>query len=208
MLGGVTILKFSEKCIELDRSSIFKFMVSLILLTITAPIRLVCEIAVKIMLTTKEMILRVLITAVLLNIVLLGLFVLAYKLPFRFVNVSSEVALGSLALSILLLIFFFIAKDKIMPDSVNIYGLLGMDDEYDEYDDEYEDEYEDDYEDGPEEPAEESADEEIFTDPTDDAFAIFDNEQYTEYENSGGADDEIFLRDKIDISEFLEDDLP
>ena len=197
MLGGVTILKFSEKCIELDRSSIFKFMVSLILLTITAPIRLVCEIAVKIMLTTKEMILRVLITAVLLNIVLLGLFVLAYKLPFRFVNVSSEVALGSLALSILLLIFFFIAKDKIMPDSVNIYGLLGMDDEY-----------EDDYEDGPEEPAEEPADEEIFTDPTDDAFAIFDNEQYTEYENSGGADDEIFLRDKIDISGFLEDDLP
>ena len=179
-------------------------MVSLILLTITAPIRLVCEVAVKIMLTTKEMILRVLVTAVLLNIVLLGLFVLAYKLPFRFVNVSSEVALGSLALSVLLLIFFFLTKDKIMPDSVNIYGLLGMDDDYeDEYEDE-DDAYEEyGYEDEPEEPS----DEEIFTDPTDDAFAIFDNEQYKEYEDSDSADDEVFLCNEIDISDFLEGDL-
>lgn len=199
MLGGVTILKFSEKCIELDRSSIFKFMVSLILLTMTAPIRLICEVSVKIMLTTKEMILRVLVTAVLLNVVLLGMFVLAYKLPFRLVNVSSEVALGSLALSILLLVFFIITKDKIMPDSVNIYGLLGMDEEYDEYEDEYEEDYEDEQA--------EPADEDIFTDPTDDAFAIFDNEQYTGYEDSCSTDDDIFLRNEIDISEILDGDL-
>lgn len=217
-------------CVELDTSSPFKFMVSLIILTITAPIRLVCEVSTKIMLTSRIVLLRVLVATVLMNAFLIVVFVISNRFPLRFINVSLVVGFGSLVLSVVLLVAFLLARNTILSDDINIHSIVSrddydVDDEYEEeykeeYDDEYEDEYDDEYEDEYEgEYSDEYEDDQensevntdvaddsdgIFSTPDEDAFSIFDSNNFeadTDIVENANSELNVTALDNVDISE-------
>lgn len=191
---------------ELDTSSPFKFMASLCVLTITAPIRLVCEVASKIMLTTRDVLLRVLLVSTIMNGILTVAFIVANRFPLSMVNVPLPVAIGSLVLSATLLVSFITVRNYVFSDDLNVHALMK-----EEYDDEYDEEYDEDAEYNDEDVAvedtEEIEDPEDIEDPEEieDPFAVFD-----EYEQKmpepDAVENSVYVTESIDLSEDLEED--
>lgn len=201
-------------------------MVTLIILTITAPIRLVCEVSIKIMLTSRIVLLRVLVATVLMNAFLIVVFVISNRFPLRSINVSLVVGFGSLVLSIVLLVAFLLARNTILSDDINIHSIVSrddydVDDEYEgeyeeEYDDDYEDEYEDEYEgeysdeyEDDQENSEVNADvaddnDDMLSSPDEDAFSIFDSNNFeadTDIGENANSELNVTALDNVDISE-------
>lgn len=205
LLGGIAILRFSEKCVDLDTSSTYKFMISLVVLTITAPIRLVCEVASKIMLTTRDVILKVLLVATIMNGVLSVALIIADRFPLRWINVPLPVAFGSLILSGILLVSFLTVKNSIFTDELNIHALM-MDADYEEYDDAWSEDVVEDVEDI--EDIEGAVDAGVVesVEAEDDAFAVFDNME-TEKSDAEVMDlDFQSSAPDIDLSDLFEED--